>query len=161
MHAIPPLEIMQIAAELPALALDGGHCDAVSERLAASAAHAGLSGFWRDRTTPGNAVVSVLVKTGGVNRPDGPARARVPILAVRPVVDEHHKAANLAEGKDSSGAGFRQMLRLRRLNPQAPQLSGPPLGISQETPFGSCGQQSNTEIQFAAPHCRNPPAGRE
>src|SRR6478736_9340264 len=29
----------------------------------------------------------------------------------------------------SSGSGFRQMPRFRRLNPQVPQLSGPPCGI--------------------------------
>jgi hypothetical protein len=99
MLALPPSQIVLIAAKDPRRGFNGHDGDAVVEGLAAFAADAGAGVLGRDRAVPRNPAVSCFIKTGSVNRANRLVRTRVPVLAVSPVFDEHGETADLTEGK--------------------------------------------------------------
>jgi hypothetical protein len=97
MLTLPPLQVVEIAAEDSRRALDGGNANAIGKSLAAFAANAPADLLRFNRSMPGNSAVSIFVETGGVNGANGFAGAGVPVLAVRPMIGEYCKPANLAE----------------------------------------------------------------
>jgi hypothetical protein len=92
----PPLKIMEVAAERARRGLGDSDSDTFSKSLAAFAAPASTHVLRLHCAMPGNPTVSCFVETGPVDRADWFARARMPVLAVGPMVDKHDRAANLA-----------------------------------------------------------------
>src|SRR6266853_973009 len=97
MLAFPPLQVMQVSAKGERGSFYSGDGNAIVDRVAAFRASAGLNELRRHGAMPGNSPVSALVQAGGIDGADGAARSGVPVLAIRPVVDQHGDAANLAK----------------------------------------------------------------
>lgn len=95
--ALPPLEIVLVTAEGAWCTFDRSNGDTFCEGFAAFIAYAGAHVLRFYRAMPGNATISRFVKAGSVDGADGFVRARVPVLTICPVVNEHTNAANLAE----------------------------------------------------------------
>jgi len=97
MLPLPPLQVVQIAAEGDGCAFHGGDGNPIVNGRPTLAAHATLDEFRRNQPVPGNAPVTVLVNAGRIDRANGIAGTRVPVLAVDPVISQHGNAAYLAE----------------------------------------------------------------
>ena len=95
--ALPPLQIVQVAAERDGCALHGGNGDPIGDGCSTLVADACLDELWRNESVPGNAPVPLLINAGRIDRANGVASARVPVLAVGPVVSQHGDAAYVAE----------------------------------------------------------------
>lgn len=97
MLALPPDEIVQVATERKWRALHAGNGNTIFKSGAALVANPAVTLLWRHDAVPGNAPVPILIKAGRINGPDWLAGARMPVLAVGPVIDQHSEAANLTE----------------------------------------------------------------
>src|SRR5438445_8713541 len=97
MLPLPPVQIVQVAAEGDGRALHGGNRDPVIDECPTLAAHAHLDELRSNKSVPGNPSISALVSAGGINRADGFAGTSVPVLAVGPVVSQHGEATYLTE----------------------------------------------------------------
>jgi len=95
--ALPPVEIVQVRAEDELSAFDGGDRNAVADWAAAFGANAGVDELGRDGPVPGNAAIVFVIDSGAVDRAERSGRARVPVLAVGPVVVQDGNATNVAE----------------------------------------------------------------
>jgi hypothetical protein len=86
MLALPPFQIMQIAAELKRCCFNSSDGQSVGKRCPTSMAAPtrDLLGF--DCPVPGNAPVTTLVQARGIHGTDGIAGARMPVRAVCPMV---------------------------------------------------------------------------
>jgi hypothetical protein len=71
MLALPPLQVVEIAAEDSRRSLDGGNGYAIGKGLAAFAANARADLLWLNRSMPGDSAVSVFVQTGRVDGANG------------------------------------------------------------------------------------------
>jgi len=98
MLAAPPVQVVEVAAEPARSAFDQGHLYAVRKMSAAFAADSGCAFVRLDVSVPGDAAVSALVESGGINRTDGFTCARVPVLAVGPVVTGDRRLPDLTKG---------------------------------------------------------------
>jgi hypothetical protein len=97
MAALPPSQVASVAAENLHGAFHSGHADAVVKRLAAFAALACASRLRLNCAVPGNAMVTTFIQARGINRTNRPLRARVPVLAIGPVVSQDGQLADLAK----------------------------------------------------------------
>lgn len=97
MLPLPPLEVVQVAAEHEGRTLHGGNGDPIVDGCPTLAAHARLDELWRNQSVPGNPSISTLISAGRIDGANGTAGTRVPVLAVDPVVSQHGDAAYLAE----------------------------------------------------------------
>lgn len=108
----PPLKIMEVAAERARRGFGDSDSDTLSKSLAAFAARTSTHVLRFHCTMPGNSTVSCFVETGRIDGADWFARARMPVLAVGPMVDKHDHAANLAV--------WRLVATRRGISPDAP-----------------------------------------
>src|ERR1051326_5541730 len=97
MLPLPPLQVVQIAAEREGCPLHRGNGDAIVDGRPTLAAPAPLNEFRRNQAVPGNTPVMLLINAGRIDRANGIACMRVPVLAVDPMVAQHGDAAYLAE----------------------------------------------------------------
>ena len=97
MLPLPPLQIVQVAAERDGCALHGGNGDPIGDGCPTLVADSSLGELWGNQPVPGNAPVPLLINAGRIDRANGVASARVPVLAVDPVVSQYGDAAYLAE----------------------------------------------------------------
>jgi len=96
--ALPPLQIVQVAAEGEWSAFHGGNGKPIMHGAGALVADAGAYGLGRNGAMPGDAAVALVIHSRSIDRADGSGRARVPVLAVGPVIVENGNATNFAEG---------------------------------------------------------------
>jgi hypothetical protein len=99
MLALPPDQIVQVAAKREGSALHAGNRNTVFKIGAALVADPAVALLRRYGAVPGDAAVSVFVETRSINWTDWLAGTRMPVLAVRPVIDQYGDAANLTEGQ--------------------------------------------------------------
>jgi len=86
MLPLPPLQVVQVAAEGDRGAFHGGNGDPIIDGCATLAAHAHLDELRSNQSVPGNSSIAALINAGRVDRADWFARTRVPVLAVDPVI---------------------------------------------------------------------------
>ena len=96
--ALPPLHVVQIAAELKRRTLHYNDLKSVGKDRSALMAHSRDALFRLDCAVSRNAPVAAIVQTGRVDRPNGLARVAMPVLAVGEVVHEHGDGADFAKG---------------------------------------------------------------
>lgn len=94
--ALPPLQVVEIAAEQLRRGFYGSNAKAISKGLTALTADTSADLLRINAIVPGNSMVSIFVKARCVDGANGLADASVPVLAVRPVIDGHRQPANLA-----------------------------------------------------------------
>jgi len=97
MLPLPPLQVVQVAAEGDGCALHGGNGDSIVNGRPTLAAHAHLDELWSKKSVPGNASITALINAGRVDGADWLAGVGVPVLAVGPVISQYGDAAYLAE----------------------------------------------------------------
>ncbi|SRR5579871_5294017 len=97
MLPLPPVQVVQVAAERDRCALHSGNGNPIVDGCRALTAHARLDELWRNKSMPGNPPVSALINARRIDRANGTARASVPVLAIGPMVSQHGDATNLAE----------------------------------------------------------------
>src|SRR5882724_6221 len=97
MLPLPPLHVVQVAAEPNGCTLHCGNGNPIFDGCPALAAHAALDELRRNQSVPGNAPVSVFIDAGSIDWANGNSGAGVPVLAVGPVVSQHSNAADLAK----------------------------------------------------------------
>src|SRR5476651_1266729 len=87
MLPFPPLQVVQVAAELDGGTLHLGDSDPVFNGRATLVAYSGLYELRLNRAVPWNAPVSMLINAGGIDRAGRGTGAGMPILAVGPLVE--------------------------------------------------------------------------
>lgn len=97
MLALPPIQIMKVAAKGQRCAFQARDRDTVLDRAAAFVAHAGVDEFGFHDAVPRDAAIAFVVDSGGIDWTERNRRARVPVLAIGPVVIQNGNAANLAK----------------------------------------------------------------
>src|SRR6476469_4086878 len=97
MLPLPPLQVVQVAAEGDGCALHGGNGDPIVNGRSTLAAHAHLDELRSNKSVPGNASITALINAGRVDRADWLAGVHMPVLAVGPVISQYGNATYLAE----------------------------------------------------------------
>ena len=100
MLTLPPVEIMQVAAEFQRCRFMPDDRQSFRKRRTTDMAGSARDLLGFDCAMPGNAPVTVLVKTRGIHRTHGIAIASMPVFAVCPMVGKDMESADLAEGCD-------------------------------------------------------------
>src|ERR1041384_6275910 len=68
MLPLPPLQIVQVAAERDGCALHGGNGDPIGDGCSTLVADACLDELWRNESVPGNAPVPLLINAGRIDQ---------------------------------------------------------------------------------------------
>jgi len=97
MLPLPPLQVVQVAAEVDGCALYGGNGDPIVYGRPALAAHTHLDELRRNKSVPGNPPISALISPRRIDWADRTRGAGVPVLAIGPMVSQHGDVADLAE----------------------------------------------------------------
>src|SRR2546425_3183662 len=96
--ALPPFQIVQVAAELDWGSVRNGDGQPLLKAFPAFVANPGLNMIRFDAPVPGNAAISVFIQTGRIDWANRFAGARVPVLAIRPMVRGERHGADPAIG---------------------------------------------------------------
>ena len=101
MLALPPVEIMQIAAELQGRRFGSDNRQSFRKSCAADMAGSACDLLGFDCAMPRNAPVTALIETRGIDRALRIATARMPVLAVCPMVGKYLESADLTKRRDA------------------------------------------------------------
>jgi hypothetical protein len=97
MLTLPPLQVVQVAAERDGRTLNPGNRYPIVDGCATFAAHAAWDKLRRYQSVPGNPSISALINAGSIDWANWFAAIGVPVLAVGPVISQHSDAADLAQ----------------------------------------------------------------
>ena len=97
MLAMPPVQIVQVTAELFWSAFNHGDLQTISERPAAFAARSAPYLLWFNDAVPWDAPIAILIQAGRIDRADCRPCARMPVLAVCPVISGERNTAQFTK----------------------------------------------------------------
>src|SRR5260370_12469010 len=97
--ALPPLQIVQVAAELDGRSVRNGDGQPLLKAFPAFVANPGLNMIRFDGPVPGDAAIPVFIQTGRIDWANRFAGARVPVLAICPMVRGKRHGADPAIGR--------------------------------------------------------------
>src|SRR5260370_11302046 len=97
--ALPPFQIVQVAAELDRGSVRNGDGQPLLKAFPAFVANPGLNMIRFDGPVPGDAAIPVFIQTGRIDWANRFAGARVPVLAICPMVRGERHGTDSAIGR--------------------------------------------------------------